>query len=71
MLVKVTDTPFVRDTTSMGLSNTDKAVRNEYVAKLNMLRIQKEQHKNVQQQIDTLKNDVSEIKNLLLKLLEK
>jgi hypothetical protein len=71
MLVKVTDTSFVRDTTSMGLSNTDVSARNEYQAKLNMLRIQKEQHNNVQQQIDALKNDVCEIKDLLIKLLEK
>lgn len=70
-LVKVTGTQFVRDTESMAIINTDEASRNEYYAKVRMLKTQKEEINTVKQEIAGIKNDMNEIKELMHKLLEK
>lgn len=62
--VKVEGTNLVRDTSTMGLSNRDLTGKNEYLMKVNMLKGQKEE-------INKLKSEISEIKNLLKQLLEK
>jgi hypothetical protein len=62
--VKVEGTNLVRDTNTMGLSNRDLTGKNEYLMKVNMLKGQKEE-------INKLKSEISEIKNLLKQLLEK
>jgi hypothetical protein len=71
MLVKVTGTNFVRDTGSMGLNNNDDVSRNEYYAKVRMLKTQKDEINTVKAEIAGIKDDVNEIKNLMLKLLER
>ena len=71
MLVKVTGTNFVRDTNSMGLNNNDDVSRNEYYAKVRMLKTQKDEINTVKAEIADIKDDVNEIKNLMLKLLER
>jgi len=71
MLVKVTGTNFVRDTGSMGLINTDDVSRNEYYSKVRMLKTQKDEINTVKAEIAGIKDDVNEIKHLMLKLLER
>ena len=71
MLVKVTGTNLVRDTNTMALINTDNQVKNEYYEKLRMLKSQKEEINTVKTEIETMKSDINDIKNLMVKLLEK
>jgi archaellum component FlaC len=70
-LVKVNDSPFVRDTNSMALFNTDVSAKNDYESKTRMMMNQKRELNTVREEIDGLKSDVLEIKVLLNKLLEK
>jgi hypothetical protein len=70
MYVRVNNTNFVRDTDSMGLSNTNVAEKNEYYSKLRLYNAQKEEINKVKSEIDDLKSDMSEIKTLLEKILE-
>ena len=70
-LIKVQGTTFVRDTESMGLINKDRTGLEEYNLKRKMLITQKEEINKVNKDIDSLKTDVSEIKQLLLKLMDK
>ena len=70
-LVKVTGTNFVRDTNSMALLNTDDNAKNEYYAKVRLLKTQKEEINKINKDINDLKDDMSDIKNLLKKLLDK
>jgi len=71
MLVKVTGTNFVRDTGSMGLINNDDTARNEYYAKVRMLKTQKDEINTVKAEIAGIKEDMNELKQLMLKLLER
>lgn len=70
-LVKVTGTQFVRDTNSMALMNTDDIAKNEYYAKVRLLKTQKEEINTVKTEIAGIKDDMNEIKLLMQKLLEK
>jgi len=70
-LVKVEGTSFVRDTESMALINNDDTSRNDYYSKVRMIHNQKEELNKVRSEIDDLKDNVSEIKSLLLQLLDK
>lgn len=69
--VKIDGADFVRDTNSMLLSNTNTAEKNEYYAKLRMIQNQKEGLNKVNEEINLLKDDVTEIKNLLSQLLNR
>jgi hypothetical protein len=71
MFVKVTGTNLVRDTNSMGLSNVDQAAKDEYYNKVRMLKTQKEQINMMNEEISNIKNDMSEIKQLLIQLSKK
>lgn len=64
MYVNVKEGKFLRDTNSMGLINTDLISKEEYLLKSKLLKTQKEE-------INNLKAEISEIKNLLKQLLEK
>ena len=70
-LVKVTGSEFIRDTTSMALMNTDNTARNEYHAKVRMLKTHKDEINTVKEEIAGIKEDMNEIKQLMLKLIEK
>ena len=70
MLVKIPDTQLYRDTKTMALINSDEVSRNEYISKVNMMKIQKQEINKVKSEIDNIKDDVREIKQLLLKLME-
>jgi hypothetical protein len=69
--VKVTGTSFVRDINSMGLSNTDTVAKDEYYSKLRMMKSQKEQLNMVKEEIDNVKLEMAEIKQLLQLLISK
>lgn len=71
MLVKVNDSTFVRDIQSGALINQDYSSRDEYYAKVRLITNQKEELNTVRSEIDNIKNDVSEIKQLLIALLNK
>jgi hypothetical protein len=71
MLVKVTGTNYVRDTNTMALINTDRNEKNEYQAKILMLKTQKDEINTVRSEINSIKNEMSEIKQLLSQLLDK
>lgn len=67
--VKVEGTTFIRDIKSMGLSNMDPAARNEYYAKVELLKRQKSEINTIKNEVDSLKIDLCEIKSLLSQLL--
>ena len=71
MLVKVTGTTLIRDTGSMALINTDSESKNEYYNKLRMMKIQREEINSVKTEIETIKQDMADIKSMMVKLLEK
>jgi hypothetical protein len=71
MLVKVTGTNFVRDTTTMALINTNTQEKNDYQSKVRMLKTQKEEINIVKSEIDGIRNEMSEIKQMLTQLLSK
>lgn len=70
-MVKVEGTSFVRDINSMGLSNTDTIAKNDYYAKLGLLKRQKEELNTVWSEIQELRSDMNTIKSLLHQLVEK
>jgi hypothetical protein len=69
-IVKVTGTNFVRDTNSMALMNTDENSKNEYYAKVRMLKTQKDEINKVKSEMLGIKDDMAEIKYMLSKLLK-
>ena len=69
-LVKVTGTPFVRDTKSMAIINTDNSVKEEYYNKARILSAQKEQINKVNHEISELRSELGDIKNLLQQLIK-
>jgi len=71
MYVKVTGTNFVRDINSMAIINTDNNEKNEYYSKQKLLSTQKQELNNIRSEIDEMKSDVSDIKQLLLQLMDK
>ena len=70
-LVQVKGTSFYRDTESMGLVNRDRNGLDDYNMKRKLLLTQKDEINKVKVEISTLKQDMSEIKQLLLKLMDK
>lgn len=71
MLVRIPNSNLVRDTESMALINTDNNEKNEYLAKVRLIKNQKEQINIVNQEISQLKGEMNEIKSLLKQLIEK
>ena len=64
-LVKVDDTPFVRDTHSKAILNTDINGLNEYRMKREIAKRQQEEKQQDKARLDKLENDMQEIKQLL------
>jgi hypothetical protein len=71
MYVKVSGTNFIRDINSMAIINVDNTQRDEYYAKQKILQNQKVELNTIRSEIDDIKCDVSDIKQLLLQLIEK
>ena len=61
----------VRDMSSKAIINTNKKQYEEYVARRDAARRQKEQIERQAEEINNVKNDLSEIKELLLTLLSR
>ena len=70
-LVKVEGTSFVRDTSSMAIMPTDELARSDYKVKAKLVQTQKQEINKVRSEIDSIKQDVTEIKELMLQLLGK
>jgi hypothetical protein len=70
-LVRVTGTNFVRDINSRAILPIDNTEKNEYYAKLKLVKLQKEEINKVKSEIDCIKTDMCEIKALLQQLLTK
>jgi hypothetical protein len=71
MFVKVNGTNFVRDTDTMALINKDVNGLEEYKMKRRMAQVQREEINNVKSEVANIREDMSEIKALLLKLIGK
>jgi hypothetical protein len=71
MLIPITGTSLVRDTESMALINRDVSGLQNYKAKRKFAESQREQINKVEVEISNIKNDISDIKKLMVKLLEK
>ena len=69
--VQIPGTNLVRDTNSMGLVNRDSAGLEEYQMKRRLMATQKDEINKVRQEMDSIKSDMSEIKQLMLQLLGK
>jgi hypothetical protein len=69
--LRVEGTKLVRDTRSGAIINQDKNGLDEYLNKRRALESQKNEINNVKSEVKVLREDITEIKNLLLKLLEK
>jgi hypothetical protein len=70
-LVRVTGTNFVRDIQSRAILPTDDTEKNEYYARLRLMKNQKEEINKVKSELDCIKSDMCEIKSLLQQLLSK
>ena len=70
-LVQIPGTSLVRDTNSMALINKDTNGLNDYLKKRQMAAAQKEEINTVKAQVAEIRNDMSEIKQLLLQLMDK
>ncbi len=71
MYLRVEGTKLVRDTRTGAIINRDKNGLDEYLNKRRALESQKEEINNVKSEVKVLREDITEIKSLLLKLLEK
>ena len=71
MLVQIPGTYLVRDTNSMGLINKDSNGLQEYIKKRNMAAAQRDEINTLKQDVTNIKNDMQEIKHLLMQLMDK
>ena len=71
MYLRVEGTKLVRDTRTGAIINQDKNGLDEYLNKRRVLESQKNEINNVKSEVKELREDITEIKSLLLKLLEK
>lgn len=63
--VKVNDTSYIRDISNMALNNTNENERQEYYNKARILQGQKQEINKVKSEIQSIKNDMLEIKQML------
>lgn len=70
-LLRVQGTKLVRDPRSGAIINQDKTGLDDYLARRRGMESQKEEINKVKSHITEMKQDMTEIKSLLLKLLEK
>ena len=70
-LVSINGTKLYRDTETMALINKDVSGLEEYKTKRKYAEVQREQINNVKMEMDSIKNEISDIKKLMVKLLEK
>jgi hypothetical protein len=70
-LIPINGTKLYRDTETMALINRDVSGAEDYKVKRKFAEVQAKQINNVRAEMDNIKNDISDIKKLMLKLLEK
>ena len=70
-LVQIPETTFVRDTESMALINQDKNGLESYIKQRNFLFAKKQEINTVKSEIQGIKDDMAEIKQLMMQLLNK
>lgn len=70
-LVKIPNTPFVRDTKSMAIINVDSNAKLEYYEKSRTISQQKQQINKINEDISELRGELGEIKQLLKQLVDK
>ena len=69
-LVKIDGKPYVRDINTMALMPVDDTQKNDYYTKQRLLKVQREEINKVNEKVNTLAEDVLEIKNLLKQLIK-
>lgn len=69
--VKVEGTSFVREIKSMGLSNMDTISKDEYHNKVRLLKNQKHEINTIKSELSDVRNDITEIKEMLSQLIGK
>ena len=71
MQVQVEGTSYCRDINSMALINKDSAGLEEYKIKRRFAESQKQEINNIKKEMESIKGDISEIKELMRQLLNK
>jgi hypothetical protein len=71
MLIPIPGTTLVRDTETMALINKDTTGQQEYYNRRNKMAAEKEQINIIKTEVQSLKDDVNDIKQLLNQILEK
>lgn len=71
MQVQVNGTSFYRDTQSMALVNKDSVGLQDYMIKRRFAESQKQEINNLKNEFECIKSDMKDIKELMLKLLDK
>jgi hypothetical protein len=66
--VRIQDTPLIRDIHSKAILNTDKAGLNDYLMKREIAKKQQAEQVQNKDRLTKLEEDMSEIKNLLVQL---
>jgi hypothetical protein len=70
-LLPINGTNLYRDTESMALINKDVSGAEDYKVKRKFAETQAQQINSVRAEMNNIKNDISDIKKLIVKLLEK
>ena len=70
-LIEIPGTTLVRDTQSTALINKDQNGLQEYIKKRNLMAAQKEEINTLRFEVQNIRNDMSEIKKLMLQLIDK
>ena len=66
--VRIQDSALVRDIHSKAILNTDKAGLNDYLMKREIAKRQQAERVQTKDRLDKIENDMSDIKNLLVQL---
>ena len=66
--VRIGDTALIRDIHSKAILNTDKSGLNDYLMKREIAKKQQAEQIQTKDRLDKIENDMSEIKNLLVQL---
>ncbi len=66
--VRIEDTALIRDIHSKAILNTDKSGLNDYLMKREIAKKQQDEQVQTKDRLNKIENDMSEIKNLLVQL---
>ena len=71
MQVDIPGSSFYRDTSNMALINRDVSGMEEYKNKRRFAELQRQEINNIKNEFESIKSEIVEIKQLMIKLLEK